>query len=78
MLLTLIASSGVKSPVQAPPGVEVSARRSDKGTLTYLLNHTATAQLVRVAGSFKDLLTGSTFSGTVGIDPYGVRVLQPA
>jgi beta-galactosidase len=78
VLLTLIASSGVKSPIQAPPGVEVSARRSERGTLTYLLNHTATAQSARITGSCKDLLTGSAYSGTVSIDPYGVRILQPA
>jgi beta-galactosidase len=77
VLLSLIASSGVKSPVQAPHGVEVNARRSDRGTLTYVLNYTATPQSVHVAGNFKDLLTGSTYSETVSVDPYGVHILQP-
>jgi beta-galactosidase len=78
VLLTLIASSGVKSTIQAPAGVEVTSRRSDRGTLTYLLNHTATSQSAQITGSMKDILTNTTYSGTVSIDPYGVRVLQPA
>lgn len=78
VLLTFIASSGVKSPIQAPQGVEVSSRTSPSGTLTYLLNHTASPQSAQVTGSFKDILTNTTHTGTVPIDPFGVRLLQPA
>lgn len=78
VLLTLIASSGVKRTMQAPPGVEITVRRSGRGTLTYVLNHTATSQSVNVAGRFQDVLTGSTHTETVSIDPYGVRILTSA
>ena len=78
VLLTLMASRGIKPAMQAPPGVEITARRSARGTLTYVLNHNATAQSVQLAGSFQDVLTGSRYTQTVALDPYGVRVLQPA
>jgi beta-galactosidase len=78
VLLTLITASGVKSTIKAPRGVEVTSRRSAHGTLTYLLNHTSTPQSVPVSGQFKDIITGTAYSGTVSLDPYGVRVLQSA
>lgn len=78
VLLTLVAANGIQSPVKAPRGVEVTTRGSDRGTLTYLLNHTAAAQTVQLAGSVRDAISGSTFSGAVTLDPYGVRVVQPA
>ena len=78
VLLTLITSNGLESPINAPSGVEVIRRSSGSTTLTYLLNHTTTTQTVHVAGSFKDVLTGSTHSATVSLAPYGVRVLEPA
>jgi beta-galactosidase len=78
VLLTLIATTGIKSPVQVPQGVEVTQRRSAAGTLTYLLNHTALPQSAQLGGSFKDILTNTTHSNTVTLDPYGVRLLQPA
>ena len=78
VLLTLAASSGISSPIQAKPGVEVTTRRSARGPLTYLLNHTATAQTVQIPGSHKDVIDNSTHSNSISLDPYGVRVLQPA
>jgi beta-galactosidase len=78
VLLTLLAANGIKSPIQAPPGVEVTTRRAGNETLTYLLNHTAAPQSAQVSGNVKDILTNSTHSNTVPIPPYGVRILQPA
>ena len=46
--------------------------------MIYLLNHTAAPQSVKVAGSYKDVLTGSTHADSVSLDPYGVCILQPA
>jgi beta-galactosidase len=76
VLLTLTAASGVKSSLKVPPGVEVTRRRSAQGTLTYVLNHTATSQVMEAVGNGKDLLSGSSYVGTVRLDPYGVRLLQ--
>lgn len=78
VLLTLAALSGVRSAIQAPQGVEVASRRSEHEKWTYLLNHTAAPQTVKVPGNYKDVLTGSTHADSLSLDPYGVCILQPA
>ena len=78
VLLTLMAANGVKSSFEVPAGVEVTTRRSNQRTIIYVLNHTGAPQIVNGAGNGKDLLADSNYSGTVRLDPYGVRVLQPA
>lgn len=78
VLLTLMAANGVKSPIQAPQGVEVTTRRSATQTLTYVLNHTGQPQSAQLPGTFKDRLTNTTHTNSIPLDPYGVRVLQPA
>jgi beta-galactosidase GanA len=78
VLLTLMAMSGVSRPIQAPPGVEITTRRADRQAWTYVLNHTAKSQSVTIAGTYRDLLSKSTVSGPVSIEPYGVRVLVQA
>ncbi len=75
ILLTLIASSGVTRSIQAPPGIEVTSRRTDRQTWTYLLNHTAKPQSVQVDGRYQDVLDHSAISGPINIEPYGVRIL---
>jgi beta-galactosidase len=77
VLRTLMAFSGVRSAIQAPQGVEVTSRRSQRERWIYLLNHTAAPQTVKAAGSHKDVLTGSTHADSVSLDPYGVCILQP-
>lgn len=76
VLLTLTAAAGVKGPLQAPPGVEITRRRSTQGLITFVLNHTSNPQSVPIAGNSNDLLTGSKHSGAIRLDPYGVCVLQ--
>ena len=78
VLLALMAMSGVSRPIQAPPGVEVTTRRTDRQAWTYVLNHNAKAQSVTIAGTYRDLLSKSTVSGPMSIEPYGVRVLVQA
>jgi beta-galactosidase len=75
VLATLLASSGVTTSMQTPPGVEVTSRRADRKTWTYVLNHNATPQKVTVSGTYKDALDQSAVSGQVEVAPYGVRVL---
>ena len=77
VLLTLTAANGVKVPIEAPRGVEVTTRGTGKTKWIYLLNHTGTAQTVKMEGSYKDVVSGTTQSGSVSLDAYGVRVLQP-
>lgn len=78
VLLTLTAVSGVKSGIETPQGVEVTTRGSGQKKWIYLLNHTAKAQTVKMDGRFKDAISGSGFNGSVSLDAYGARVLQPA
>ena len=78
VLLTLIAANGIQSPIKAPHGVEVTTRKSERGMLTYLLNHTASPQTVQITGNMKDVLTTTAYSASVNLDAYGVRVLQSA
>lgn len=78
VLIALMAASGVKSSFQAPSGIEVTTRRSGNRRIVYVLNHSATPQTLTGAGNGKDLLTNSSYSGTVRLGPYGVAVLQPA
>jgi len=75
VLLTLIASTGVTRSIQAPPGIEVTSRRTDRQTWMYLLNHTAKEQFVSVDGRYQDVLAHSAISGPISIEPYGVRIL---
>src|SRR5579864_3166135 len=76
VLLTLIATAGVKGALEVPAGIEVTRRRTDHGTITFVLNHTNAPQSIQIAGASKELLTGATRSGTVSLEPYGVCVLQ--
>ena len=78
VLLTLIAMSGVSRPIQAPPGVEVTARRSDRQSWTYLLNHTAKTQSVRVGGNYRRYPDHAVVPDLMSIEPYGVSVLMQA
>jgi len=77
VVITLLASAGLKSPFDVPPGVELTTRKSGSKQWVFLLNHTGATQGVTVPGQFKDLLTGATHSGKIGLDAYDVRVLQP-
>jgi len=75
-LLTLAAAAGVKAPTQLPAGVELTRRRISEGVVTFLLNHSSQPQSIQLGGSSKDLLTGSSLSGSISLEPYGVRVLR--
>jgi beta-galactosidase len=66
------AASGIRPEIEAPQGVEVTAR----GKRTFLLNHSAKSQTVKLPRSYKDALTGKSADGSVDLEAYGVRVLQ--
>ncbi len=73
----LLESGGIKSALDVPFGVELCVRKSGAAQWYFLLNHTAALQGVTLPFQFKDLLTGATHSGKIGLDAYDVRVLQP-
>ncbi len=78
VLLTLIAQAGVPRAAEAPPGVEVTTRRTERQAWTYLLNHTAKPQSVTLTGTYTDAHDRSAVSNPVQLEPYGARVLVPA
>ncbi len=75
ILLTLLAMDGVTRAIQAPQGVEVTTRRTANKSWTYVLNHAAKAQAVNLNGNYQDVRDHSPVSGSINLDPYGVRVL---
>ncbi len=78
VLLTLLPSSGVYSPISAPQGVEVTRREHEKREWIYLLNHTSQAQTVQAKGGFTDIITNTKYTDSIPLEGYGVRVLQRA
>jgi beta-galactosidase len=78
VLRSLMASAGIKPVLEVPGGVEVTLRRSDRKQWIFLLNHTDATQTVNIPSPCTDLLTGEWRTGTVTLNAYGVRVLQPS
>jgi beta-galactosidase len=76
VLRSLAARAGVKTPLEVPPGVEVTVRNAGNKQWMFLLNHTPTAQTINIPKTFVDLLTSESHTGTVDLSGYGVRVLQ--
>ncbi|HEX6771133.1 MAG TPA: beta-galactosidase [Acidobacteriaceae bacterium] len=74
VMLMLISQAGVPRSIEAPPGVEVTTRRTDQQAWTYLLNHTGREQSATLPGTYVNALDRSAFSGPVRLEPYGVRV----
>jgi beta-galactosidase len=80
VLLTLIAAAGVPRANDAPAGVEITTRRTERETgrqtWTYVLNHTANPQSVTLTGAYVDARDRSAVSGPIHLKPYGARVLS--
>ncbi|MGC8550570.1 MAG: beta-galactosidase [Acidobacteriaceae bacterium] len=73
VLTTLLASAEIQPRIHAAPGVEITSRSADAKRWTYLLNHTADTQPVRLDRTYQ--ANGSPVSGTIHLPPYGVKVL---
>lgn len=78
-LAEICVDCGVRSPMRAPAGVEVTARLNDHGEFLFLLNHNPTMQFVDIGPRIRrDLLTGEMIKGQCQLDPRDARVLQLA
>jgi len=75
VLNIIAASAGVKPALQAASGVEVATRRAGESSWTFVLNHTSRPQSVTLEKAYKEQISGGTVSGTITLEPYGVRVL---
>ena len=78
VLRTLSAMAGVKAPFEVPAGVELTVRKVGDKQWIFLLNHSSVTQSVSIPKSFTDLLTGSSHTGKLDVNGYGVRVLLAA
>ena len=78
VLRTLSGLAGIKQPLEAPPGVELTARRAGDKQWIFVLNHGSVSQSVNIPKSYTDLLTGETHTGKIDVSGYGVRVLLAA
>ncbi|WP_405159030.1 beta-galactosidase [Paenibacillus sp. FSL H8-0283] len=77
LLGQLAAAKKVKSLLETPEGVEVSARTKDGKPYLFVMNHNATTQSYDL-GTAKahDLLTNRELSGSVDIEARGVQLLE--
>jgi len=62
--------------MDVPHGVELTVRTAGGKRWIFLLNHTAEAQTVRLAKSFTEVLSKKTLNEQIGLEAYGVRILQ--
>jgi beta-galactosidase len=76
VLGVLLSADGVLAPIQTPPGVETTSRRSGNRTWHYVLNHTAATQSIHMQGQFKDHVTNARFNGSIDLGPNEVCVLE--
>jgi beta-galactosidase len=75
VLVTLLAANGVKSEFGVPRGVELTQRKTGNQEWTFLLNHTAAVQEVKLPGKFKDAVSGAVHEDVLHLEPYDARVL---
>ncbi len=62
--------------LKVPDTVEVSLRRKKRTKIFFLLNHQNASVRIQFYKPMYDYLTGSTFTGSYDLPPYGVLVLD--
>ncbi len=78
-LAEICVDCGVRPPMRAPAGVEVTTRFNEHGEFLFLLNHNSTMQFVDIGPRIRrDLLSGEMIKGQCQLGPRDVRVLQLA
>jgi len=75
VVVTLLAANGIRPSVSIPSGVEITVRHDGSERWTYLLNHTAKAVDVPLKSMYRDVLSGKSISGSLNLEPYGVKLL---
>jgi beta-galactosidase len=74
----ILQAHGITALLDAPDGVEVTARyKADGQAVIFVLNHNDQPTKVELNGrTFQDVLSGESVSGALDMDAYGVRVLS--
>ncbi len=75
LLGAILDSCGIVAPLNAPTGVEVIERSTANGTWTFVLNHTATEQIVPLPQPMRDLLTNQNHESSITMPSVGVAIL---
>lgn len=71
-----LKTTGIRSVLNAPPGIEITERWHGNQRILFLLNHTGSAQEIPVNQSYVDLISGAIFKESVKIAPFEVFVLE--
>jgi len=71
----LLKQKGIRSGIEAPAGVEITARWQGGKRLFFVLNHLNEAQEVALDDSWFDLLSGKNCTGHISIAPREVLIL---
>jgi beta-galactosidase len=72
----ILAGSGVQPLLDAPEGVEVTARWQNGARLLFVLNHTKENQQLHLDRAYRNLLDGVVLSGSTVMPPKEVWVLE--
>lgn len=72
----ILKSHGIRAMLDAPEGVEVTARQKNGKNIIFVLNHNADSATVELGERrFTNLLSGQTVSGTLALKGYDVAIL---
>ena len=75
LLGKLAGMAGVKQPLQAPPGVEVTLRQAGGKQWMFLLNHSSEPRSVTLPDGSKDAVSGVSQMRSIDLKGYEARVL---
>jgi beta-galactosidase len=75
VLVTLLTANGITQSLSIPSGVEITVRHDGSQRWTYLLNHTSKTVDMPLKNTYRDILSGKSVSGSVSLEPYGVKLL---
>jgi beta-galactosidase len=73
----LITGYNLDSGWKTPAGVEVTLRHKAGQAIIFVLNHNGTGASLELGHKqYTDMLTDDTLTGTIDLEPYGVRILR--
>ncbi|PYV62542.1 MAG: hypothetical protein DMG97_40155, partial [Acidobacteria bacterium] len=69
-------AAGIQRAIDVPAGVELTVRNSGSRRWLCVLNHKSEAQMIHLAGTFKDANSGQAHRDATELPAYGVLVLE--
>ena len=71
-----VAAEAGEKPLDLPPGVEFVRRRSENGSLVFLLNHTSSEVSAACGLAGRSLLSGAKLTSPIALKPFGVEIIE--